>query len=520
MKLNSLKWFSVLSALGVTVLTTSAQEANELEQLRKEMREMREKMQVLEQKLADVEKKSAITNAPPAAIAAAPSATETPAAVANSWSPSDPIRIGKGSAYADIGLVGTFAAGGSTANDIEGGTQPGGHDPNQNGFTVQGLEMNLQGAVDPYFRGNANILFSIDSDGESFLELEEGWLETVSLPWNLQLRAGQILSDFGRINTQHPHAWAFVDSPLVNARLLGPDGLRNPGTRLSWLAPTPFFSELSLGVQNSQGETAAGFRSAGHIHGGDEELGGLPFGFRHSDNDRGVDGPGDLLFTPRLATSFDLTDTQTLLLGASAAFGPNSSGSAGDTHTQIYGADVYWKWKPANAQAGFPFVSWQTEAMLRRYQLGRFDWDEDGNLGDADGNGFPDEGVLVDAAGTTPAALNSETVTDYGFYSQVLYGFRKGWVAGLRFDYLTGETGDYEKMGLLLADNAGGGTAAGRDPLRNQRWRISPNLTWYPTEFSKLRLQYNYDDRDDIGVDHSVWLQFEFLLGAHAAHKF
>jgi len=56
--------------------------------------------------------------------------------------------------------------------------------------------------------------------------------------------------------------------------------------------------------------------------------------------------------------------------------------------------------------------------------------------------------------------------------------------------------------------------------MRAQRWRLSPNLTWYPTEFSKIRLQYNYDKRSGIGSDHSVWLQFEFLLGAHAAHKF
>jgi hypothetical protein len=55
-------------------------------------------------------------------------------------------------------MVATFAAGGSTAKDIEGGTQLGGHDPNQRGFTVQGAELNLQGAVDPYFRGNANII--------------------------------------------------------------------------------------------------------------------------------------------------------------------------------------------------------------------------------------------------------------------------------------------------------------------------------------------------------------------------
>jgi hypothetical protein len=90
----------------------------------------------------------------------------------------------------------------------------------------------------------------------------------------------------------------------------------------------------------------------------------------------------------------------------------------------------------------------------------------------------------------------------------------------MRFDYVTSERADYEKAGYLVADNSGGGAAAGRDPSRNTRWRLSPNLTWYPSEFSKLRLQYNYDDRDDIGTDHSVWLQFEFLLGAHAAHKF
>ena len=218
--------------------------------------------------------------------------------------------------------------------------------------------------------------------------------------------------------------------------------------------------------------------------------------------------------------SFDLTDEQTLIFGASGAFGPNNNGSAGDTMTQIYGMDLYWKWKPANANAGFPFVSFQTEAMLRRYELGSFDWDEEGNVGDGDGNTFVDEGVVTDATGLTPAVLSGETVTDYGFYSQLLYGFKKGWVAGLRYDYVTGERGDYEKAGLLLADNAGGGELLGRDPLRDERWRLSPNLTYYPTEFSKVRLQYNYDDRRGFGDDHSVWLQFEFLLGAHASHKF
>ncbi len=492
---------------------SQAQDVDQIKELKRQLEQMQanfdrvvqEQKRQIETLQTQVDKLQAqTTTAPPGPAVAATSVTAISAApaAAKSWSPTDPIRVGKGSAYLDIGLVGTFAAGGSTADDIEGGTQLGGHDPNQNGFTLQGLEANFQGAVDPYFRGNANILFSIDSAGESFVELEEAWLETIALPANLQVRAGQFLTDFGRLNTQHPHSWAFVDSPLVSARFLGPDGLRNPGARVSWLVPTPFYSELFLAVQNSQGEAAASFRSTGHSHGGGEEEDALPFGYRHADNDRGVDSVGDLLFTPRYAVSFDLTDTQTLLAGASAAFGPNASGGAGETTTQIYGVDLYWKWKPANAHAGFPFVSLQAEGMLRRYELGAFDWAAE------------DSPIINDATGA-PAFLVRETVNDYGFYAQALYGFHRSWVAGLRYDFVAGDRADYEEMDLSY-DNE----VLGRDPLRRERWRISPNLTWYPSEYSKLRLQYNYDVRADIGVDHSVWLQWELLLGAHAAHKF
>jgi hypothetical protein len=473
MKAKFLKLVGLMSLVGMCAGELPAQEANELELLRKEMREMRKHMEELEQKIQKLEQKPELPSAPTTSVVTSPTNVSPSLATENSvstraWSPTDPIRIGKGGVYADLGLVATFAAGGSTADDIEGGTQLGGHDPNQRGFTVQGVEMNLQGAVDPYLRGNANIAFLLDSGGETGVELEEAWLETISLPWNLQVRAGQILTDFGRINTQHPHAWAFVDVPLANGRFFGEDGLRNPGARLSWLAPTPFYSELFFNVQDSQGETAFSFRN-------DHE--GQPFLGRFN-GARPVKSMGDLLYTARYAVSFDVTDTQTLLGGTSATFGPNSSGTK--TDTQIYGVDLYWKWKAPDAHAGFPFVSWQTEAMLRRYEAG-------GSFS------FP--------------GTSSEAIVDWGFYSQMLWGFKPGWVAGLRGDFLTGETAEYEKL-------------LGPDLDRATRWRISPNLTWYPSEFSKIRLQYNYDDREGFGVDHSVWLQFELLLGAHAAHKF
>jgi len=428
---------------------------------------------------AKVAEEAAPVAAPPLAPAPAPLAAT--GELRQPWSPTAPITLFGGQRnYLNLSFDALCAAGASTADDI-GSLQLGGHDPLQRGFTAQNLEVVFTGNVDPYLRGQASLVGHICADGEFHFEAEEAYLESLSLPANLQVRAGQFLTEFGRNNPTHPHTWRFADAPLVNGRFMGAEGLRNPGARLSWLAPTPFYSELLFTVQNSQGGTAHSFRGAGgggHHHGGEEHA-SL---FGRELVDRSAKTLGDLLYAGRYAASFDVSDTQTLLVGASAAFGPNNSGA--DTATQVYGVDLFWKWKPVAHHGGFPFVSWQTEAMTRRYQAGAFAEDEDG------------DGVLdID--------LPRETLWDYGLYSELAWGFRKNWVAALRGDYVTGERGAFYP-----------------DPDRDRRWRVSPNLTWYPTEFSKIRLQYNCDDRKNIGMDHSVWLQFEFMLGAHAAHKF
>jgi hypothetical protein len=60
------------------------------------------------------------------------------------------------------------------------------------------------------------------------------------------------------------------------------------------------------------------------------------------------------------------------------------------------------------------------------------------------------------------------------------------------------------------------------DPFRDDRYRVSPLLVWYASEFARLRLQYNYDRADHLTNDraHSVWLVLEALIGTHPAHKF
>ena len=367
--------------------------------------------------------------------------------------------------YMNVSFVGLTDAGWSTARDVA-ALQLGDHDPHVNGFSIPNGELALDGTVDPYFKAFANIVYKLDAKAETSVELEEMYFLSSSLPWNLQLKGGQYFVEFGRQNAQHPHAWAFADQPLVLNRIFGPDGLRSQGVRLSWLVPVSWYTEAMVSVVNSAGTTASSFRSddSPAIHGGNAMA-------------RDVTHVGDMLIVPRIATSIDLTDTQTLLVGASAAFGPNNSGP--DARTQVFGADLYWKWKAANADKGFPFVSIQAEALARRY-----------------------DAATRTAAADPTVTLPAETLRDWGAYSQVVWGIKPLVVAGLRAEFANGDNGAFASV------------------ERANRWRVSPNVTWYPTEFSKLRFQYNYDRRDGIGVDHSLWIQFEFLLGSHAAHKF
>ena len=395
------------------------------------------------------------------------SATAPPSGMLPIAAPPVPSGSAKGS-YLNVSFDAVFT--GAASSDVNLNTlEVGDHDPQQRGFNARNIELALDGAVDPYFEGFANIVFKLDNHNETQVEVEEVFGQTTSLPYGLQVKAGQFFSPFGRINPTHPHTWDFVDAPLVDGLLLGPDGLRGVGAQVAWVIPAPFYAQALLAVQNGQGGTGYSFRNPG-------DNGTF---FSRQTIDRQTDGLSDLVFAPRLEASYDLTSTQTILGGVSAAFGPNDTGE--NARTQIYGVDLFYKWKPANAEGGWPFVKWQSEAMYRRFEAGR-------GLNDS----FP----------------VAETFDDWGAYSQIVWGFHKGWAAGLRGDYIHMEPSS-------ITD----------DPQRQTRYRLSTDLTWYPSEFSKLRLQYNHDwlEATDFepGRDaNSVFLMYEISLGAHGAHKY
>jgi hypothetical protein len=91
-----------------------------------------------------------------------------------------------------------------------------------------------------------------------------------------------------------------------------------------------------------------------------------------------------------------------------------------------------------------------------------------------------------------------------GLYVQTIYGIAPRWKAGIRYD-ATGMTNE-----IKLPEET--------EEL-DESSRISGVVTWYPTEFSFIRLQYG---KAEIGDEefNQLYLQFNYSLGAHGAHTF
>jgi len=315
----------------------------------------------------------------------------------------------------------------------------GGHDPSRVGFNLQALEMAISANVDPYFRFVGALVFS-----QFGVEVEDAYGQTLALPWGLQVRAGQILTRFGRINPTHPHAWSFADQPLVVGKFLGSEGSRGLGAELSWLLPLPWYVELIGSATDAAGECCA--RSF---------LGG---------DDIEVDSPKDFLYTAALKQFFPFGPAWSLLWGLSGQFGPNATGNG--NRTEIYGTDLFLKWRPVGSPEHVS-VSLQAEGMMRVRQV-------------------PDDRLI-----------------DWGAYGQLVWHFLKRWETGARVDWVSG----------LAADPL--------DPRwTGDRWRASAQMTFFPSHFSRIRLQGEMDQAAWSGRTWGAVLALELSAGAHGAHEY
>jgi hypothetical protein len=188
-------------------------------------------------------------------------------------------------------------------------------------------------------------------------------------------------------------------------------------------------------------------------------------------DDLGVDSPLDLLYVTAVKQFYPITDDWSLAWGLSGAFGPNSTGRS--SRSEVYGTDIYLKYRPIT-RASYTTVSLQSEWLYRRRQV--------------------PEDVLQDVSS----------------YTQLVWRFAMRWATGARWDF---GSPAYGLNGNVATDPL--------DPeWTESRHRLSANLTYWPTEFSRFRLQAS---RDMPGWRDAIWAAFlaaELVTGAHGAHPF
>ncbi|MGZ3254965.1 MAG: hypothetical protein ACXU7D_11730, partial [Burkholderiaceae bacterium] len=338
--------------------------------------------------------------------------------------------------------------------------------PGKRSFSLGESELTFSANIDPTFSGQ--LTFSLASDNSA--SVEEAFFQTQGLSNGLNIKGGRFLSSIGYLNSQHAHAWDFVDAPLAYQAFFGgqykPDGLQ-----FKWLAPTERFFELGLEAGN---------------------------GTAYPGNDRNKNGVGSTAVFAHLGD--DIGDSASWRVGLSylrtgstnrSYNDLNSSGTTTVTNaftgnSNVWIADGIYKWSPN----GNPV---QTNFKLQGEYFRR---NENGSMT------FDTQGVLGTATGNYASAQS-------GWYLQSVYQFMPMWRAGLRFDKLySGAT----NIGLSTSNFK---CLDAYDPKR-----YSVMLDYSPSEFSRFRLQLARDQSRPGVIDNQLFLQYIMSLGAHGAHTF
>ncbi|HEX7968729.1 MAG TPA: hypothetical protein VF502_10955, partial [Stellaceae bacterium] len=328
--------------------------------------------------------------------------------------------------------------------------------PPPRGLAINESEINLQANVDQALYGNLTLSFARDNT----VAVEEGFIQSTTLPYGFTARAGRFFSGIGYLNEQHAHTWDFADQALPYRAFLSTQ-YDDDGVQLRWLAPTDRF--LELGAEVFRGDSFPAGGTNNHNQGV-----GAWSAFVHTGDDIGESasyrvGLSHLWTTAKNRSTNDIDGT-----GAAVA-----DIFSGTDHTYI--ADAVFKWAP-NGNFVERYLKLQGEFFLRQEQ-GAF-------------NGAP-----------------FSNGTQAGFYAQSVYQFMPRWRFGLRYDQ-------------VHANSLGPGFAGTTlDNLNATPRRYSSMADYSPSEFSRFRLQYNLDQSRP-QTDHEVILQYTVSLGAHGAHQY
>ena len=294
------------------------------ENFEKERNEDRKLIQSLSQKvdelLRDKQTQVAVTSAPPASATPprtpkkqnckpnsranwARQRTSVSALPTRAWSPAEPITVARaGSAYMNISFDALMDVGGSTQADPSSQLELGDHDPIKNGFSLRNAEIAVDGAVDPYLKGFGNIVLKLDKNNE---HRNRTGGSVCANDGAAGKSAGESRPIFRRVRP--PERAASASMGVCGCA-------HHPGTRVRAGRFAEHRGARFVAVADAVlhgAEPGNPGRAGRHVLQFSEsrraEFGGRDRFHGRPTIDRTLRGPQDLVFVPRLASSFDLT---------------------------------------------------------------------------------------------------------------------------------------------------------------------------------------------------------------------
>ena len=342
--------------------------------------------------------------------------------------------------------------------------------PGERSFNLGESELTVSANVDPYFF--ANVTAAVTADNE--ISVEEAYFRTLALHDGFTVKGGRFFSGLGYLNEVHAHAWDFVDQPLVYQAFFGGQ-LAQDGVQVKWLAPTDTFMEF--GAEAGNGDRFPGTRRDQNGFNGATL-------FTHIGGDIGDSTSW------RTGLSFNDSHSVDRAYDDVDQFGaPVQNAFTGRSRTWV--VDALMKWAP-NGNSVERQLKLQGEYMRRT---------EDGQL-------------AFDTLGANLAGNYSSRQS--GWYVQGVYLFQPRWRIGARYDSM-----DSGNANIGLVQSGALPRSAFPTLLSASPDRFTIMLDWSPSEFSRIRGQYAWDEaRLDDERDRQFQLQYIYSIGAHGAHKF
>ncbi len=338
----------------------------------------------------------------------------------------------------------------------------------EEGFSLGHTELTVSANVDDKFYGELTLAVH-DHEDETEIEIEEAFIQTLGLGNGVTIKAGRFFSAMGYLNEQHEHAWDFADAPLIYRGLFG-DHLTDDGVQISYIAPTDLY--LQVGAELSSGDK---FPAGGNSQGV-----GAWTAFTNIGGDIGIEHSWSMGLSHWNANDIDGRTSGGHSHAGGAAETPSFTGES-----KITALDLVYKWAPK----GNP------KNRNLKLQFEYFQRDEDG---------------IITMLNSAPLESSTYDGDQSGWYAQAVYQFMPQWSTGFRYDRLSSSNSGSDSD--ILAE-------AGLDDEGHTPERYSAMLQWSPSEFSRIRLQFNQDKSYE-DSDNQIFLQYTHSLGSHGGHQF